>query len=202
MLPIPRLVAFGLLWLASTTGTAMASIIAPGDGSLRLVANPATVGTGTSFTVDVLLDATGAPGAIPGLYGGQFVIDFDPAKLRYDLFTLAPGVSFFSSPVTGTSGGRRTVTLGFDNGAGNGSSIGTFTFTALGAPGVLATIGLADADDFFGTFISYVPTYQPFYPTFTGTQVSIVPAPAAGWLLGTALTGLVLRRRARPATAA
>jgi hypothetical protein len=201
MSPVPRLATLALLWLASTAGTAIASPITPGPASLRLVANPATVGTGTSFTVDVLLDATGAPGAIPGLYGGQFVIDFDPAKLRYDLFTLAPGVSFFSSPVTGTSGGRRTVTLGIDNGPGNGS-IGTFTFTALGAPGVLATIGLADADDFFGTFISYVPTYQPFYPTFAGTQVSIVPAPAAGWLLGTALTGLVLRRRARAATAA
>jgi hypothetical protein len=188
-----------ILLLAVVGGPAGAAIITPPQGRLWLDPEadptPISVATGESFDVIVRLDATGAPGAIPGLYGGQFVIDFDPAQLRYDAFSLAPGISFFSAPATGSAGGRQTVTIGFDNGTGNGAAIGTFRFTALGAPGSLATIGLADADDFFGTFISYVPSYQPFYPAFDGTQVNIVPLPAAGWLLVSAIASVAARRR-------
>lgn len=170
-----------------------------GAASLALVPADATVGAGATVTIDVLLDATGAPGAIPGLYGGQFVVDFDPLLLQYTSFTAGAGVSFFSPPTVGTSGSRQTVTVGFDNGKGDGTSIGFFRFVALGPPGSIATLGLADADDFFGTFISYVPTYQPFYPTFSPASVSIVPLPAAAWLLGTALGGLGLLRRRQAA---
>ena len=61
--------------------------------------------------------------------------------------------------------------------------------------------GLADADDFFGTFFNTVPTNQPFYPTFTGTSVQItpVPLPGAAWLLVTAfgIAAARLRRTSR-----
>ena len=38
-------------------------------------------------------------------------------------------------------------------------TVGTFSFTALGAPGTLATLGLVDGDDFFGSsFVNKMPT--------------------------------------------
>lgn len=152
------------------------------------------VAQSSAFTVDLLLDASDAPGAHPGLYGGQIVIDFDPALLTYGGFSLAGDVRFFSSPVTGTRGGRQTVTLGFEN-AGDVGTVGNFSFTVLGAPGIIASINLADADDLFGTFVSYVRSDQPFYPDFVDTSVQVVPLPGTAWLLLTAFAAAGTRAR-------
>ncbi|MEO7387457.1 MAG: VPLPA-CTERM sorting domain-containing protein [Gammaproteobacteria bacterium] len=175
--------------------------------SLVLVASPVTAPGGTVaansvFTVNLVLDATDAPGAHPGLYGGQIVVDFNQTLLNYGGFALAGNVEFFESPVVATNGNTQTVSFGFDKAPDSGT-VGTFTFTAIGAPGSLATLGLVDVDDFSGSFASYVPTYQRIYPAFTGTQVTIsaVPLPAGVWLLGTAVGALAARRRCRRAAA-
>ena len=156
----------------------------------------ATVAENGAFTVDLLLDATDAPGDHPGLFGGSIVLSFDPTLLAYGGFALAEGVSYFSSPVTGTANGNQTVTLGFEN-AGDVGAVGTFSFTAIGSAGSIATLGIADSDQFFGTFVSQVPTNQPFYPEFIGASVEIVPLPGAAWLLVTALgiAGVRTRRQ-------
>jgi hypothetical protein len=197
-----------LLTLPAAVGTAQASLIVPTEGIVSLQPSTPTVGAGASFTVAVVLDATGV-GSLPGSYDGQFVIDFDPIKLRFDAFDLAPGVSFFSGPAVGSSGGRQTITIGFIEStglnfvdAGGTGSIGRFSFTALATPGTIATIGIADADDLFGSFVSNTPTYQPFYPAFQGTQVGVIPVPAAGLLLASALGGLGLWRRRGAAASA
>ncbi|MEQ1802913.1 MAG: VPLPA-CTERM sorting domain-containing protein [Gammaproteobacteria bacterium] len=184
-----------VLLLAATAGAAQAS-------SLALVPSADTVAQNGAFTVNLVLDAADAPGAHPGLYGGEIVVNFDRTLLTYGNFALAGGLSFFSAPVVATNGNNQTVTFGFDNAPDTGT-VGTFSFTATGTPGSIATLGLIDADDFSGSFASYVPTYQRFYPTFTGTQVTIsaVPLPAGIWLLGTAVGALAARRRFRPAAA-
>jgi hypothetical protein len=91
------------------------------------------------------------------------------------------------------------VQFGFDNAYGT-NVVGTFSFTSKGEIGDLepAILGMADADDFFGSFLHY-ETYQPMTLSFTGAKVAVVPLPASIWLLGSAIGGLAARRRFRHA---
>jgi hypothetical protein len=181
-------------------GLAVIASLPARAASIHLQASDDIVITDVVFTVELLIDASDAPGAHPGLYGGQIVVDYHPAQLGYVDFTLASGVSFFSAPALGvaTGGVRQTVTLGFDNAPDTGL-VGTFTFRALAAPEQVATIGISDADSFFGTFVAYVPTYQPFYPDFTGTSVTTaLPLPGAAWLFPAGVALALGRARRRP----
>ena len=186
-----------ILLLIAAGSTAQATTLVP-SSTVALLPSAGTVTQNSTFTVNLVLDAANAPGAHPGLYGGEIIVDFDKTLLTYTGFTLASGVSFYSAPVVTTTGNTQTVRFGFDNAVDVGT-VGTFAFTAIGNPGSLAHLGLIDADGFSGSFASYAPTYQRFYPTFTGTQVNIsaVPLPAGVWLLGTAVGALAARRRFR-----
>jgi len=180
-----------LLTIAGTTAQA---------ASLTLFPSAASVARNGNFTVNLVLNATDAPGAHPGIYGGEIIVDFDRTLLTYSGFTPASGVTYFAPLVVATSGNTQTVSFGFENVTDTGT-VGTFAFTAIGPVGSLATIGLVDADDFSGSFASYVPTYQRFYPDFVAAQVNVVPLPGAVWLLGTAVGALAARRRLRRAAA-
>ena len=165
--------------------------------SLTLVPSAATVAPGGAFTVNLVLDATSAPGMQPGIFSGQIALDFDKSKLSYGGFVASSGVTFYLPPAVATTGNAQTVSFGFVK-PGDVGTVGTFSFTALGAPGTLARLGLVDGDDFFGSsFVNKMPTDQRFTPLITGAQVSIVPLPAGIWLLGTAVGALGLRRRFR-----
>ena len=173
--------------------------------TLKLVptANPVT--QSSPFIVDLVLNALDLTGNQPGDFGGKVVVSFDQTMLSYGSFVLTTGVpnlSFFSNPVVATSGNQQTVTFGFDYAPVSGV-VGKFTFTALGNPGSLASIGLRDYSQTIGTFFEYTPRYGRVYPEITGTQVNIsaVPLPAGVWLLGTAVGALAARRRFRHAVA-
>lgn len=126
------------------------------------------------------------------------MVDFNPTLLTYTGFVTSAGVTLFQTPLVSTVGNTRTVRLGFEN-AEDFSTVGTFSFTAIGKSGSLATLGLQDGDSFFGSFASYLPTLKPFSPTFSGAQVGIaaVPLPGSLWLLGTGVLGLLHRLRSR-----
>ena len=173
---------------------ALAFSLGAGASTIALQPSAALVPQASTFTVDLSLNAAGV-GDHPGRYGGQIVIDFDPALITYNSFALASGLSYFSNPAVGSASGRQTVTLGFDNAADVGR-VGTFNFTAIGTPGSIATIGLADADSFFGTFVTYTPTYHAFSPAFSSTsiQVSAVPLPGTAWMFLTAFAAAGWRR--------
>lgn len=168
--------------------------------SLALVPSASTVVQNGAFTVSLVLNAADAPGPHPGLSGGEIIVDFDKTLLSYSGFTLASGVTYFIAPAVATSGNTQTVHFGFENAVDVGT-VGTFSFTAIGNPGSLATIGLVDADDFSGSFANNKDGNHRFTPSFVGTQVNIsaVPLPAGVWLLGTAVGALGARRRFRRA---
>lgn len=167
----------------------------------------ATVNESSTFTVDLVLSAADAPGSHPGAIGGQIVIDFNPALASFDGFAISTPATLQGGP-TASTGSPRTVSLWFEN-ARDVGVVGTFMFTALGSAGSVINIGIADQDDFMGSFANTLPSNQAFWPTFLGTSVAItqapppppppppVPVPAAAWLMlsGLGLLGPLARRR-------
>lgn len=167
--------------------------------SISLEPSQGTVLEMQDFIVSLMINATDAPGAHPGgLYGGGVVIDFDPALLSYNSGSLAlqNGATFLSALVVGSAGGKQTLTFAFENAPETGA-VATMSFKAIGpAPGT-AALGIADYDDFFGSFISYKPSDQPFYPDFVGTSVELaaIPLPGAAWFMLTAVAAVAGRAR-------
>ena len=152
-------------------------------------------------TLDV--DFTDAPGAHPGSHGGGVLISFDPSLLSIAGFTASGAASVVdelpSVPPVDCTG---AMVLCFVEAPDTGS-IGTFSFLVNpdleptpGEPIEIA-IGIADVDDFFGTFANRIPTNQAFVPDFIGTSVFAVPVPATAWLIasGLAVFGSFARRR-------
>lgn len=169
--------------------------------SIRLLPVSTTVAQNDIFTVNLDLDASDAPGNHPGLHEGNIVIDFDPVDLTWlGVDFIAPAMEK-NAPVSGSSGSRQTVALGFYNAADLGT-IASFSFKAIGSAGTSTSIGITDADDFFGTFVSTMPTKQRFYPEFYGatlelTDPATIPLPAGLWLLASGFGLLGLRARYR-----
>jgi hypothetical protein len=195
----------------SRLGLVLALALAGNAGAATLTLKPASgmtvdagvIQTGQGGTVNLDLQLVLASGdALPGHYGGEIVVSYDSRYLDFSGF--APnGTSYFCdplpisgcAPIVSTTGFNETVRFGFEN-AYNTNVAGTLSFTALGTAGTVASLGLADADDFFGTFLLYDQGLTPYEGLqFSGASVAVVPLPASVWLLGTAFGGLAAMRR-------
>lgn len=194
---------FSLLLALALTGNAGAATLAlqPATG-MTVVGDVIQIGQGGTVELDLRL-VLDEGDELPGDYGGAIVVSYD--SRHFDFAGFAPnGVTYFCqdpqppggcAPVVTTTGFAETVQFGFDY-ANNTNVVGTFSFIANGGIGNIATLGLADEDDFFGTFFEYY-TYQPMELGFSGASVAVVPLPASVWLLGTAIGALAARRRLR-----
>ena len=191
-----------LLTLGLAGNAQAASLALKPSSNMNVAGGVIQIAQGGTINLDLQL-VLDEGDTLPGAYGGSIVVSYDSRRFDFDGF--APnGVSYFCyplppggcAPVVTTTGFAETVQFGFDY-AHNTDVVGTFSFIANGEIGQLATLGLADADDFFGTFFRYEPTYQPMTLDFSGASVAVVPLPASIWLLGSALGGLVARRRFR-----
>jgi len=162
------------------------------SATVSLVPSTTTVSEGGSFTVDLVLDAADAPGNHPGSFRGLIELDYG-SSADYTGFTYtSPAVAFGA-----TTDNPGVIELGFDL-ANDVGVIGTFSFDVTGSAGDVIDLDLEDAVFVIGSFFNTDPSPTKFTPTFVDAQVSVVPVPAAIWLLGSALVGLGSMRRRKP----
>jgi len=161
------------------------------SASISLVPSTTTVNEGGTFSVDLVLDAADAPGNHPGSFRGKITLDYG-ISADYTGFTYSsPAVSFGD-----TNDNLGVIELGFDL-ANDVGTIGTFTFDVTGSAGDVINLNIEDAVLFVGSFFNTDPSLTKFVPDMVDAQVTVVPVPAAVWLmigaLGT-LGGMVRRR--------
>jgi hypothetical protein len=152
---------------------------------------------GASFDVKVVgLDFT------DGTIGGGFSLMWDPSILRLDNVNLVfPGDKLFgqAGAVDNTAGTLLNADVTSFTGTNSASfDIAVLTFTAL-SPGLSAldiSVGLFGngSDRLWADASGFVDTM----PDFKDGSVTVVPVPAAVWLFGSGLLGLigVARRKA------
>lgn len=198
---------FGLSLALALAGNSQAATLTlkPADG-MTVVGDVIQVGQGGTVELDLQL-VLASGDALPGHYGGEILVSYDSRYFDFNGFT-PDGTSYFCdplppagcAPIVSTTGFDETVRFGFEN-AYNTNVAGTLSFTATAPVGTTAALGLADADDFFGTFLLYDRGLAPYEGLqFSGASVAVVPLPASVWLLGTAVAALAARRRFRHTT--
>jgi len=176
--------------------TKIKTIVSVGLSILSLAANAASVEllpqsaqVGGSFDIDLFLDATDTAGGHPGQYSGRVVIEYDPSQVSFVGFSFEAPASELYALEQIDYGSYETVSIGFQN-ALDSEVIGSYTFDALAGPDAVIGFGIYDYDIDFGTFANESPSNQSFVPDFVGAEVTVVPLPAAFWLLGSALAGM------------
>jgi hypothetical protein len=172
--------------------------------TLTLIPQSSTVEVGGTITLDLYMDATDVTvGGTPVMISGSVIVTVEDALADFTGFTFAsppdPGSPALQTGVLNEGGiDMEYVAYGFV-GATNDAPIviGTYTFTAIGSVGDVIGFTGADANP-FGSFYNSNPASVPatqFEPVFQDASIQVVPIPAAAWLFGCGLLGLVALRR-------
>ena len=167
---ILRLIGAAVL-LFSTGGVALAATVGFNPGT-------SNVAVGDAFSVDIVGDFT-------DLAGGVIDLGFDSAVLRVDSVVIDPYWDFDPLP-GGPAAGNVWPEISFDafvNDPATGTlTIATINLTALAE----GSSNLVVLNSFFAASVELFPTL------IDGTvNVSAVPIPAAVWLFGSGLLGLI-----------
>jgi len=179
---------FTLLALGSFGLSANAALVS-------LVPESAFINEGASFGLDLAIDAADVNGDSPGSFSGIVTIAYDPGQVTFDGFDyLGSAMAQTGEPVVSIDGALERISIDF-MGATDVSTIGTYSFTALAPEG--AEIEFSFVPTFTAGFANTLPTNAPFVPDLEGATVSVVPLPAAAWLMLSAfgfMFGFVKRR--------
>lgn len=150
-----------------------------------------SVTSGSVLTVDVV-----GENFIVGPNGAGFSLNWNPAVLSYVSNSLVSPPWNGSSVYEGNapSGSLDFVFLTMDTGnAGTNFGLGSFTFNVLGSPGDLTALTLGN-DAYSIGFINGVTGLNVNY---ISSHVQVVPLPAAIWMFGAGLAGMLgtIKRR-------
>ena len=169
--------------------------------TLTLIPQSSTVAVGGTITLDLYMDATDIDAPVTVI--GSVIVEVEDVLADYMGFDFenppTQGVPALSNGVLNDMGVYKEYvefgffgTLGYVDGP-----IGTFTFAATGDVGDVINFTVDDASS-FGSFYNIGAGVLPgtqFYPDFVDASIQVVPIPAAAWLFGSGLLGLVALRR-------
>lgn len=150
------------------------------------------VSAGDTFTLDLI-----GENFSDGPDGAAFSLSWNPGVLSYVGAAIAnpPWDSSFISDGNVGAGVVDYVFLGKSVGnAGTNFALASFTFNVLGNQGESSALSLS-IDPFNSGFVS--PGALPITTSFIGSQVQVVPVPAAVWMFATGLAGLMGSRGLR-----
>lgn len=149
-----------------------------------------TAGVGDIFTLDVVMDFTGDP-----TLGGGTDIFYDASVLSFQSFDFSTATlildPFLSRSPDVLSNELEGLAFGDFFGLTGPGVVGTLTFQAIAVGDILLTMAVTSEPLKGGEFISATTFVDSQAVTFGTARVSIVPVPAAVWLFGSGLLGLV-----------
>jgi hypothetical protein len=141
--------------------------------------NTSDVRVGDSFSVDIVGDFT-------ELAGGVIDLGFDSAILRVDSVDIDPLIWDFDPDGGGPAVGNVWPNIAFDV-FNNDPLTGTFTIATINLTALAegsSSLVILGASEFFSET-------ELLDPTLIDGTVNVVPVPAAVWLFGSGLLGLV-----------
>jgi hypothetical protein len=171
------------------------------SATVRLVPEAAVVTAG-SVEVELILEASDvADGCVPRCsdYSGEVEISFDADDIRLVSVTPVTPAMIVDSLISGgpfevPEDGVGPVVFGL-NGALEQGTVAVLEFLVTAEPGATVAIDVVDSRAIIGSFGYSLPTNQFFEPDFIGTELQVVPVPAAAWLFLSALAAVAARAR-------
>lgn len=195
--------------LKKLTTTAAAAVFMSAVSSVNAssmwleTSTPNAVNVGDTIELSVEMDFSDDPTT-----GGFYDIIFDPKLVSYNAETLITDPGLGSDPfftIDDNPAGFNRVDVQTDRLAG--AAFGAFSVAGLVGPALIAPVSFTriaegealfdlDAYGFFANLPPGVPPREQF-PDTRGVTVPEVPVPAAAWLFGSGLLGLVGMARRR-----
>jgi len=152
---------------------------------------------GETFSLDVIADFTSDP-----TLGGGLDIFYDETVLSFQSFSFASSSTLVTDPGFNRLPdvlSNELEGLAFGNFAGVSTAgiVGTLSFTAIAAGNFDMILAVTDNALKGGSFISAIDFTSVITPDLgiSRVEVSAVPLPAAVWLFGSSILGLVVARR-------